>query len=239
MTKAIIYDYDGTLTPDPLPKFLILDQAGLEGGMYNPKFMELTSAKAKNENLEMFEAMILVILDTMRSAGIKVTDENIALGATTRSYNPGVEEFLRVVQEKGVDNYILSSGAKAYLEKTAIVPYFKSIYASTLKYDNNGEATGVELVMTVPQKAKALEDIAKNTNGDRNDCSDMIYIGDGPTDLHAMEFIKSHGGKNILVYHDINSDDVAKMRETGIVDYFVPADFRPNGELWQLIFSMI
>lgn len=239
MLKAIIYDFDGTLTPDSLPKFEILDEAGLKGGMYNSKFMELSTTKAKNENIELFEAMILVILDVIRSANIKVTDENIALGAATRSYNPGVEGFLRTLQEKDVDNYILSSGAKAYLERTAVAPYFKSIYASTLKYDSNNEATGVELVMTIPQKARVLADIAKSINGSEDDCSGIVYIGDGPTDLHAMEFVKAHGGKNILVYHDINSDDVAKMREAGVVDDFVPADFRPDSELWQLVFSMI
>jgi HAD superfamily phosphoserine phosphatase-like hydrolase len=239
MMKAIIYDFDGTLTPDLLPKFEILDKAGLEGGMYNPKFMEMSTTKAKNENLELFEAMILVILDTMRNAGIKVTNDNLALGAATRSYNPGVEEFLRALQERGVDNYILSSGAKAYLEQTAIASYFKSIYASTLEYDNNGEVTGIELVMTAPQKARVLANIATSVNGSEDDCSDVIYIGDGPTDLHAMEFIKAHGGKNILVYHDIDSDDVIKMREAEVVDNFVPADFRPGGELWQLVFSMI
>ena len=93
--------------------------------------------------------------------------------------------------------------------------------------------------MTAPQKARVLANIATSVNGSEDDCSDVIYIGDGPTDLHAMEFIKAHGGKNILVYHDIDSDDVIKMREAEVVDNFVPADFRPGGELWQLVFSMI
>ena len=116
MTKAIIYDFDGTLTPDIWPRFEILEKSGLKDGMFNPKFMEASKAKAKNENRELFEAMILVILDTVRSAGFKTTDQNIALGASTRSYNPGVEEFLYSIQEKGIKNYILSSGATAYLE---------------------------------------------------------------------------------------------------------------------------
>lgn len=236
MVKAIIYDFDGTLTPDQLPKYEILDKAGLEGGLYNPKFMEMAGARVKSENIELFEAMILVIIDTVRNAGLDVTEENIALGAETRPFNPGVEEFLRSLQEKGVDNYILSSGAKEYIDHTKIAPYFKAVHASTLKYDDAGEAVGADLVMTVPQKAKALEEIAEEVNGSRNDCSDMIYVGDGPTDLHAMKFIKEHGGKNILVYLDENSEDVAKMRDAGVVDYFAPADFRPDSELWELVF---
>lgn len=100
----------------------------------------------------------------------------------------------------------------------------------------NHEAIGVEMVMTIPQKAKALEQIAQEVNGDKNNCTDMVYIGDGPTDLHAMQFIKEHGGKNVLVCLDENNADIAKMRASGVVDYFVPADFRPGSQLWQLIF---
>lgn len=239
MLKAMIYDFDGTLTPDALPKYEILDKAGLPGGLYNPKFMEMAGARAKNENIELFEAIILVILDTVRNAGLDATAENIALGATTRPYNPGVEEFLCSLQEKGVNNYILSSGAKDYIDNTAIAPYLKAVHASTLKYDDTGKATGVDLVMTVPQKAKALEKITEEVNGRQDDCSGMVYVGDGPTDLHAMKFIKEHGGQNILVYLDAESEDVAKMREAGVVDYFVPADFRPESELWRIVFGMI
>lgn len=236
MTKAIIYDFDGTLTPDLFPRFEILERSGLKGGMFNPKFMEASKTKAKQENRELFEAMILVILDTVKGAGYKTTDQNIALGASTRSYNPGVEEFLHATQEKGVKNYIISSGSKAYLEQTVVAPYFQEIYASILKYNNTGEAIGVEFTMTEQQKAKAIRKIAKNINGDDNDCSDIVYIGDGMTDLPAMEFIKKHGGKNILVYLDADSEDVVKLRKTGVIDNFVSADFRPSSELWQLFF---
>lgn len=136
MIKAVVYDFDGTLTPDALPKFEILEKAGLVGGMYNPEYMQKATARAKSKNLELFEAMILEILDTVRNAGLPVTAENIALGADKRPYNPGVEEFLQNLQAKGVSNYILSSGAKDYLDRTTIASYFKTIYASTLKYDN-------------------------------------------------------------------------------------------------------
>ncbi len=235
MTKAIIYDFDGTLTPDDLPKFEILEKAGLENGMYNPKFMQMSSVLAKQKGLEMFEAMILTILDIVHGAGIKTTRQNIALGADKRTYNPGVEEFMCTLQEKGVKNYILSSGAKDYLQQTMVVPYCESIYASTLEYNGEGEAVGTKIVMTISQKAKTLENIADEVNGNKYDCSGMFYIGDGPTDLYAMEFIKAHGGKNILVYRDVNGDNVAKMRKTGVVDHFVQADFCSGSELWQLV----
>ncbi len=32
MLKAVVYDFDGTLTPDALPKFAILEKCGLENG---------------------------------------------------------------------------------------------------------------------------------------------------------------------------------------------------------------
>lgn len=206
--------------------------------MNNPRFKEIAQARSKNDSIGLYEAMFMVTFDAVRSLGLEPTDQNITLGAESRSYNPGVEEFLHHLQEQGVKNYILSSGSKTYLERTVVAPYFDSIYASTFTYDDAGSAVGTEFVMTIPNKAKVLEKIAQVVNGDKDDCSGIVYIGDGFSDLHAMEFIREHGGRNILVYLDINSKDVARMREAGVVDYFAPADFGRGGELWNITMTL-
>jgi len=46
MLKAIVYDFDGTLTPDELPKFDILESCGLEGGTQNPAFLQRVKSTA-------------------------------------------------------------------------------------------------------------------------------------------------------------------------------------------------
>lgn len=39
MLKALVYDFDGTLTPTTMPEFKILEKSGLVGGAENPEFL--------------------------------------------------------------------------------------------------------------------------------------------------------------------------------------------------------
>ncbi len=110
MLKAVIYDFDGTLTPDALPEFEILEQCGLDRSMGDPRFMEMVKRKAQTAQVDFVRAAFLTLLDNMKSAGVSLTDDSICLGADKREFNPGVLEFLRKLRLAGVRNYVLSSG---------------------------------------------------------------------------------------------------------------------------------
>lgn len=174
--------------------------------------------------------MVQVILDTVRQAGFKPTDENIALGADRRIYNPGVEEFLANLRQRGVANYLLSSGSQAYLKHLKIAPEFTEIYATVLSYDENGEVNGVARVMSADEKAVALQEIAQQVNGHADDFSGIIYVGDGPTDVVAMECIKQRGGGAVLIHHEINDPNLPTV-DTSKADLVTAPDFSTNGEL--------
>lgn len=231
MLKAVIYDFDGTLTPDVMPEFKIVEAGGLEGGAANPRFFAEAHEIAKADNIDIYDAMMRLILNFARKSGLPLTDENIALGADTRIYNPGVEDFLKKMCAKGVKNYLLSSGVKAYLGYLEIAPFFTEIFATTLNYDEKGEATTPKQVMTVEQKAETLRELAQELNGNSEDCTGMVYIGDGPTDIFALEFVKNHGGKAVLVYRSEDSDEVKAVREKDAADAYFPADFRKGSGL--------
>lgn len=237
--KAAVFDFDGTLTKDIVPQFAILDKCGLEGGAANPKFFDDVHRRAEREGINIFEAMVWEILDYMKGAGFRLTDKNLGLGAESREFNPGVEEFVKWLGERGVKTYILSSGSKAYLEQIAIAPLFTGIYATTMNYDENGEATDIDVVMTVEQKVKALQEIAKSVNGSEEDCRGVVYFGDGPTDLAAFEFVKQHGGKAILVYRDLESDEAKAVLQENVIDKAVPIDYRANSPLRQYISELM
>ena len=52
-------------------------------------------------------------------------------------------------------------------------------------------------------------------NIDETDCSNVMYVGDGLTDMYAFEYVKEHGGEAVLVYND-NTEDIAseiKMKD--------------------------
>ena len=237
MLKAIVYDFDGTLTPDVLPKFAILEKCGLKNGTQNPLFLKRVKTAMSENGIGLVDATIEVILNSMREAGIPLTNEQLCLGAEDRVYNPGVEDFLTKLRKSGVKNYLLSSGAKAYLEKTKVAPLFDGIYASTVNYNKNGEITDTEYALTEPKKAVVLRKIAKLINSDPEDCSDIVYLGDGPTDLFAMEYVKTHGGVTIMTYCDKLSGEF--VSENAPIDHNVTADYRDGSELSKIINQMI
>lgn len=235
MLKALIYDFDGTLTPYVRPQFAILEKAGLENGCDNPDFFAEVHRIAARDKLDVFDAMIRHILAIVQAGGYALTDENIALGADSREYRPGVPEFLQRYQQLGILNYLLSSGSKAYLAHTKIAPFFAEIYASTLKYNNQGEATGPDHVMSTEAKIDSLKTIATVCNGSAEDCSGLIYIGDGPTDIPVMTYTKAHGGITIMVCDEQNAAEVAKLSDQpagqDVVSQRFAADFRTGSEL--------
>ena len=67
------------------------------------------------------------IFETIRNAGLKLTDKNFCLGCKRVDYNAGVEEFLEMLKANGIRNYLLSSGLKIFLENVSIAPCFEKI----------------------------------------------------------------------------------------------------------------
>lgn len=72
--------------------------------------------------------------------------------------------------------------------------------------------------------------------------SDMIFIGDGPTDIPAFSLIKQLGGRSILIYDPKETDyestrsminDVAEGFE--VTDMITSADFSLEGDLFNFI----
>jgi len=245
--KAIVYDYDGTLTPDSYPIFEIIKKSGVEQGCGGAEFQKKVHDLAKRDGINPIVAFILVILDTVKDAGYSLTDSNITLGADRREYRPGVTDFLKKIQELGIANYLLSSGSKAYLERTTIAPFFTGIYGSTLLYDESGEATGPDYAMTTEAKIDSVRQIARSLGGSPEDCSGLIYIGDGPTDIPVMDYVKNHGGVTILVQDPVTKADVEKQLQEfaanapidDIIMHRFLADFRDDSELSKFVMSQL
>lgn len=235
MKKIIIYDFDGTLTPYSLPKFEILEKSGMKDGAYNPLFLELSKKRAKDKNIDLYEALYEIYFETIKRANFKLIDENFCLGTEHVCYNRGVEEFLEMLSKNDISNYLLSMGMKIYLEGISISSFFKEIYGTVFLYDSNAEVSGIKFLMNPMNKVLAIKEILVKNGIDHEDCSDIIYIGDGFTDYYAMDYIKEHGGTSIFVYGDLNGQDMMAIKEKNVVDFYTKADFSEDSELCHYI----
>lgn len=235
MKKIIIYDFDGTLTPYSLPKFDILEKCGIIDGARNPKFLELSQKKSKELNIDLYKAIYDTYFEIIKESNLKLNNENFSLGCDSVEYNKGVIEFLNLLKQNKITNYLLSSGIKVFLEKTSISSYFKEIYATSFTYNQDGEANGFEFLMSDKNKVTAIKEILQKNRINNEDCSNIIYIGDGLTDYYAMKYIKEHSGTSIFVYKDLANKDMDIIKKENIVDIFTKADFSKNSELYNYI----
>lgn len=232
MTKMmIIYDFDGTLTPYPFPKFKILEKCGLKKGASNPKFLEMAREKVEKEKLEFWEAVYKVYFEIIQNANFDLVDHNFCLGANEVVYNKGVIDFLSFFQHHDTNNYLLSSGLKVYFEKTKVNSYFKDIYATTLYYNEKKEFRDIKYLMSNKKKVDAIKDITKDSKNLKN----VIYIGDGISDYEAMKYVKENGGTSILVYHNPKDPIINEFLNKEVINFVTKADFSLSGELFDYV----
>ena len=61
--------------------------------------------------------------------------------------------------------------------------------------------------------------------------TNMIYIGDGLSDVPCMKMMRAYGGQAIAVYQAVNRRGVEQLLRQGRVDFIYPADYREGAEL--------
>ncbi len=235
--KIIIYDFDGTLTPYPITKFEILDKCGLVGGTSSPVLLEEINKKL-DEGYERYYAIYNCFLEVVRRSEYTLNDENISLGAEKLEYNEGVFEYFDELNKKDIKNYLISSGIKVLLDRTIVSDYFDEIYATTFKYEND-IIIDTDYLMSDKKKVDIIKKILIDNGYSENDCRDVIYIGDGLTDLYAMEYVKSNGGESIFVYLDDKNELIKVAEDSDAVSYFDYADYSINSTLFNYIMERV
>lgn len=224
--SIVVYDFDGTLTPYPMPKFEILEKIGVSTMTLSTKANQIVQEK----NIDLYLAIYEVYLEVIKNSNLKLVDENFVLGANRVCYNKGVNAYLECLCNNNVKNYLLSSGIKVFLEKTEVSQYFEKIYATTFSY-NNEEVVGIDYLMSDRNKVNAIKEIIRDNGNIKDDCSNIIYVGDGLTDKFAFEYVHNNGGKSIFVYNNeenINSDTKDLKN---IIDLFAKADYSKGSKL--------
>ena len=64
--------------------------------------------------------------------------------------------------------------------------------------------------------------------------SNMIYIGDGLTDVPSMKVTKLNGGHSIGVYAD-EQENACKMMKAGRINFMAKADYTKDSELMRIV----
>lgn len=245
---AIIYDFDGTLAPGNMQERQFIPNIGMTAAAFWREVDSLAEANHADGIL----SYMFVMLEKAKSAGMPVRREDLVARSREIEFFPGVEGWFERVnaygQEKGVfvEHYVISSGNSEIIEGTSIAPQFSRIYASKFLYDAEGIAVWPAVAINFTTKTQYLFRINKGAHDwkDRSIINrfvpqedrpvpfeNMVYIGDGETDVPCFRLVKDLGGLSIVVYDNGDREQAESYRQEGRVNCVVPAEYTENSGL--------
>ena len=256
---ALIYDFDGTLSPGNMQEFGFIQAIGKKPQEFWQESDDLASGQDASNILSYMKLMF----DEAKKAGIKLRREDFkSFGASVELFM-GVTEWFGLINDYGkkhgvrVEHYINSSGLAEMIEGTSIAKEFKRIFACSFIYNKEGEAEWPGVAVDYTAKTQFLFKINKgilsvrdNKKVNESQAEDnkripfphMIYFGDGETDVPCMKIVKMFGGNSIAVYNpDIKKKvNVArKLLRQERVNFITPADYTKESRTYQVVCSII
>lgn len=252
---AIMYDFDKTLCAKDMQNYGFIPSLGMEIG----EFWDYTNKIQVSENMDSILAYMYTAMKVAREKNISLNRKSLEEKGKDIDFFPGVENWFERIRKFGEDNgvevehYIISSGMKEIIDGTSISKEFKNIFASEYIYDEKGEAVWPKTAVNYTNKTQFVYRINKGVLDISNDedlnnsmpddskrvpFQNMIYIGDGLSDVPCMKMMKSYGGKSIAVYQQLD-DKVKELLKKDRVDYIYPADYSENSGLDKTVKDII
>ncbi|MDR3411889.1 MAG: HAD family hydrolase [Formivibrio sp.] len=260
---VIAYDFDGTLAPGNMQEYDFVPALKMQPA----EFWAEAQKVAQEQQADAILAYMQVMLKKATAAEIPVRKEGfLEFGAKIRFF-PGVEDWFERMNEYArqkhvrLEHYIISSGLREMVEGTRIAKHFTRIYASGFMYDHNGVANWPALAVNYTTKTQYLFRINKGSLDVYDNTlinkyvpdearpvpfANMIFIGDGETDIPCMRLVKDHGGHSIAVYDPDNKqrnptlkEKARQLIEDGRATLATKADYRPDSPIDHAVRAMI
>lgn len=258
-TVALIYDFDGTLSPGNMQEYGFIQAAGLDAKTFWEKNNKMKESQDAGEILCYMKLMIV----EASHKGLQLTKNSLKEYGKAVELFRGVKEWFELINVYGkskeviIEHYINSSGLKEIIEGTQIAKEFKHIYACSFFYSPEGKAEWPAVAVDFTAKTQFLFMINKGiryvkdnkkVNEFKPDIErpipfrHMIYFGDGETDVPCMKLIKQQGGRSIAVYNPSKRAKKAaaeKLIAENRVNFVCPADYSKDSEIYKVVTTII
>jgi hypothetical protein len=248
---AIIYDFDRTLAIEDLQNFSFIPHLGMTPN----EFWQATNINSQKTGMEKILSYMYMMMVESKKRNIPLTKEFLfSLGKSVKFF-PGLTTWFDRMNQFGeqqgvsVEHYVITSGTKEIIEGTSIAKSFKAIFGCEFLFDEKTkEAIWPKIAINYTMKTQYFFRIAKGilnqseddkvnerTKEKRIRYRNIIYIGDGLTDVPAMVLAKENGGKSIGVYA---KDDIRKANalvDDDRVNFICEADYTQNSMLDKVV----
>lgn len=252
---ALIYDFDRTLSPKDMQEFHYISSLGFK----DPKdFWNECSKIVKKNNADSILSYMLLMLKYNPTL---TRSDLINEGKYIKLYK-GVDTWFKRINNYGkkhgveVEHYIISSGIKEMVEGTKIAKEFNKIYACSFAYDNNDKVIWPARVVNYTTKTQYLFRINKGVLDETNDFdlnrstpeeekyipfSNMVYFGDGMTDVPSMKVVKNNGGYTVAVYDSASQKEALalELKKDKRATFAFKADYSKGSKIEEAIKGII
>jgi 2-hydroxy-3-keto-5-methylthiopentenyl-1-phosphate phosphatase len=251
---AIMYDFDKTLSPKDMQEYGFISELGMK----SEDFWEKSRVNMVTHNMDQILAYMLTILQEAEGRMLLTRNVFNEMGRNVKLFE-GLETWFDRINLYGeklgleIEHYIISSGLKEIIEGTEIANNFKEIYAAEYCYNENNIPIWPAMAVNYTSKTQFLFRINKGVldvtehkglnestpdSKKRIPFCNMIYIGDGLTDVPCMKLVKINGGHSIAAYHD-DRCIADSLISQGRVDFIVGADYRENSEMEKTVYTIL
>lgn len=245
---AIMYDFDKTLCTKDMQEYTFIPNLGIDVS----EFWSNANKLREVDKMDQVLTYMYLMVKKTEDLGYHLTRDYLNKMGDDIQLFPGVCDWFKRInkyaQDRGVtiEHYIISSGVKEIIEGSKIGHNFKKIFASEFYYDEDGHAVWPRVAINYTNKTQFLMRINKgilDTADDYNinkkmaqkdrriPLSNMIYIGDGITDVPCMKLTKDGGGVSIAVYTDKTEKTAKSLFEDNRINYMTKADYREGAKI--------
>lgn len=258
-TIALIYDFDGTLSPSNMQEYDFLKAIGLKN---KKNFWAENSDMVTKHNASNVLCYMKLMLDKAKAAHVSIKRQQfVDFGKNIELY-AGVKEWFGLINKLGkeigvnIEHYINSSGLYEMIEGTPIAKEFKEIYACSFIYEDD-VAVWPSVAVDFTAKTqflfminKGIKRISENSRVNEYTPDEeraipfqhMLYFGDGETDIPCMKLVKQQGGCSFAVYKPRSAKKKAaagKLVKEDRVNFVCQADYTEGSEIHRIVEAVI
>ncbi len=257
-TIGIIFDFDNTLAPDSTSGFL--ESLGLDVEDFWARRVQGLLAQGWDPiNAYLYE---MIRESQLRPEHDRITRQRLRAWGEQVEFYPGVEDIFSSLTDiaRGIDPeidlefYIISSGIADVLNASRIRHHFTDVWACDFHCNERGEIVHSKNIVSFTEKTRFLFQISKGLIGSEARTQpalvnrkmqsadyhiffeNMIFVGDGQTDVPCFALIKRYGGSTIGVCdpdHPSKWEQARFLVTDNRVESMCAADFRPKCGLYK------
>jgi len=248
---AIMYDFDKTLCGEDMQNYSFIPALG----MTPQEFWGATGKFSAESGVERILSYMYMMVKLSKEKGINLTKEYLfSLGKDIR-YFDGVRTWFKRINDYGaargviIEHYLISSGNKEIIAGCDIANEFKEIYACEFHFDKETKLpVWPKLAINYTAKTQfyfriskgvldVKEDNAVNRKSEKRRIphNNIIFIGDGMTDVPIMYLVKKNGGTSIAVYPKNEEEKVSYLIEDDRINFNCSANYRAGSKLEKII----